>query len=108
MTKQEAINIKEILGKEGYIPVCNEEIKTNDYHLGVGETGIFAGLLDRRGKIWMRKSDVTDEAFRAVAQYLLEQNQLIEFTYRGKRYELAVSEIEEGSEETDAGKIDHE
>ena len=35
--------------------------------------------------------DVTDEAVSAVAQYLLEWGEALEFDYRGGRYRLAVS-----------------
>ena len=50
----------------------------------------------------MHKSDVTNEAFNAVAQYCLEHNEAMNFNYKGKRYRLAVTEIKAESEETDA------
>jgi hypothetical protein len=69
------------------------------YHVGCGITGIFAGTLNKRGDIWVNKSDVTDEAFSAVAQYCVNNNQTMEFCMDGKRYRLAVSEIKGGEEE---------
>jgi len=65
-----------------------------EYHVGCGITGIFAGTLNKRGNMWVNKSDVTDEAISAVAQYLLEHDEALEFNYRGKRYRMAVSKIE--------------
>ena len=49
--------------------------------------------------MWLHKSDVTDEAFNAVAQYCLEHNEAMNFDYKGKRYRLEVTEIKSGSEE---------
>lgn len=67
------------------------------YHVGCGITGIFAGTLNKKGDTWVNKSDVTDEAMGAVAQFLLEHNEAMEFSYRDKHYRLAV-EPQEGSE----------
>ena len=64
-----------------------------EYHVGCGSTGIFAGTINKKGNMWLNKSDVTDEAYNSVAQYILEHNQAMEFDYKGKRYRLAVTEI---------------
>lgn len=69
-----------------------------EYHVGCGITAIFAGTLNKKGGMWVNKSDVTDEAFSAVAQYCLEHKVAMNFDYKGKRYRLAVTEIEEESE----------
>ena len=61
-----------------------------EYHVGCGITGIFAGTINKKGDAWMNKSDVTDEAINAVAQFLLEHEEAMEFNYQGKRYRLAV------------------
>lgn len=61
-----------------------------NYHVGCGITGIFAGTLNKRGDMWVNKSDVTDEAVSAVAQFLLEHEEAMKFNYQGKRYRLAV------------------
>ncbi len=62
-----------------------------NYHVGCGITGIYAGTLNKAGNMWVNKSDVTDEAIKAVAQYLLENKEALDFTYQGKQYRLAVN-----------------
>ena len=69
-----------------------------EYHVGCGITAIFAGKLNKQGNMWLYKSDVTDEAFKAVAQYCLTHNEAMNFDYKGKRYRLSVTEIKEESE----------
>lgn len=69
-----------------------------EYHVGCGITGIFAGTLNKKGDMWTRKSDVTDEAINAVAQFLLEHEEVLEFDYQGKRYRLAVTQAERQKE----------
>lgn len=70
------------------------------YHVGCGITEIYAGTLNKSGNMWVNKSIVTDEAYRAVAQYCIEHNEGMEFNYKGKRYRLYVEEIEAEVEET--------
>ena len=65
-----------------------------EYHVGCGITGIFAGTLNKKGDMWANKSNVTDEAMRAVAQFLLEHKEAMNFNYHGKRYRLAVTQAE--------------
>ena len=65
-----------------------------EYHVGCGITGIFAGTLNKKGEMWVNKSDVTDEAINAVAQFLLEHEEALEFDYQGKCYRLAVTQAE--------------
>ena len=72
-----------------------------DYHVGCGITAIFAGTLNKKGNMWTHKSVVTDEAFNAVAQYCLEHNEAMNFNYKGKRYRLAVTEIQSDKGETE-------
>ena len=60
------------------------------YHVGCGITGIFAGTLNKKGDMWVNRSDVTDEAISAVAQFLLDHKEAATFNYQGKRYRLAV------------------
>lgn len=68
-----------------------------NYHVGCGITGIFAGRLNKKGDMWVEKSDVTDEAVIAVAQFLLEHEETVIFQDQGKRYRLSVqSEVEDG------------
>lgn len=70
-----------------------------EYHVGCGITGIYAGTLNKKGDMWANKSNVTDEAMRAVAQFLLEHKEAMNFNYRGKRYRLAVTQIETEAED---------
>lgn len=69
-----------------------------DYHVGCGILGIYAGTLNKKGNMWLHKSDVTNEAFNAVAQYCLEHNEAMNFDYKGKRYVMQVVPIEESEE----------
>ena len=69
-----------------------------EYHVGCGVFAIYAGTLNKK-KIWLHKSDVTDEEIDAVAQYCLEHNEVMDFDYKGKRYRLEVTEIKSESEE---------
>jgi len=70
-----------------------------EYHIGCGITAIYAGTLNKNKTMWVNKSDVTDEAFNAVAQYCLEHNEALNFDYNGKHYRLEVNEILEESED---------
>ena len=62
-----------------------------EYHVGCGAFGIYAGTLNSKNKsLWQNKSDVTNEAVSAVAQYLLQEDKSLLFTYEGQRYRLSV------------------
>lgn len=50
-----------------------------EYHVGCGMFGIYAGTLMPNKKEWRNKSEVTDEAIRAVRDYLM-----MEFVKDGK------------------------
>lgn len=65
-----------------------------EYHVGCGITDIFAGTLNKKGDMWIHKTSVTHEAISAVAQYLLEHEEALNFNYQNKRYRLCVSELE--------------
>ena len=64
------------------------------YHVACGISEIYAGTLNKKGNMWVNKSVVTDEAFRAVAQYCVEHNEGMKFTHHGKQYLLGVKELE--------------
>lgn len=67
-----------------------------EYHVGCGAFAIYAGTLNSKNKnLWQNKSEVTDEATSAVAQYLLQENKTMRFAYKGKKYKLCVVEEEE-------------
>lgn len=66
-----------------------------EYHVGCGAFAIYAGTLNSRNKnLWQNKSEVTDEAVSAVAQYLLQENKSMVFQYQGKKHRLCV--VKEG------------
>ena len=65
------------------------------YHIGCGAFGIYAGILKPNGTEWRNKTDVTDEAISAAAQYLLQHDESMVFTYKDKRYKIAVTEVDE-------------
>lgn len=69
------------------------------YHVGIGIMGIFAGTITKTNK-WINRSDVTDEALRAVAQFLLEHKQAMEFSYHDKRYLLSVNPVKNETQES--------
>lgn len=69
-----------------------------EYHVGCGLFGIYAGTLNKKGDMWLHKSDVTDEAFNSVAQYCVDHKEALNFSYNGKRYRLEVNEIKEGED----------
>ena len=71
----------------------------SEYHVGCGITGIFAGTLNKKDHMWLHKSDVTNEAFSAVAQYCVDHDVAMNFNMNGKRYKLEVVEIEQGDTE---------
>ena len=41
-----------------------------EYHVGCGIAAIYAGTLNKRGDMWVHKSNVTDEAVMAVMQHM--------------------------------------
>ena len=68
-----------------------------EYHVGCGAFAIYAGTLNSRNKsLWQNKSEVTDEAVSAVAQYLLQEDKSMRFKCKGKRYRLCVIEDGDG------------
>lgn len=45
-----------------------------EYHVGCGAFGIYAGTLNHKNKyMWQNKSEVTDEAIRAVRDYMVNE-----------------------------------
>ena len=64
----------------------------SEYHVGCGAFGIYAGILNKNKTMWKNKSDVTNEALDAVAQYLLQENIIMNFDYKDKKYCLKVEE----------------
>lgn len=59
-----------------------------DYHVAAGIAGIYAGTINKKGDMWVNKSDVTDEALCAVRDYLVNEanaNNAREFGYEWER-----------------------
>ena len=56
---------------------------------------IFAGNVSESGMWSVRKHNVTDTAVGAVAQYLLQKDEEMQFNYKGKKYALRVVELNE-------------
>lgn len=54
---------------------------------------IYAGTVLKNGMWGKVKHDVTDTAVSAVAEHLLKMNELLEFKYAGKTYQLKVTEV---------------
>ena len=45
-----------------------------EYHVGCGAFGIYAGTLEPKNKtLWRNKSEVTDEAIKAVRDYMVSE-----------------------------------
>lgn len=64
-----------------------------EYHVGCGAFAIYAGTLNSKNKtLWQNKSEVTNEAVSAVAQYLLQEDISMKFKYKGKWYKICVVE----------------
>jgi hemin uptake protein HemP len=60
---------------------------------------IYAGSVSKTGLWAKNKVDVTDEAVRAVAQSLLQTEEMLRFSHGGKQYELKVVQLTEGGKE---------
>lgn len=80
-----------------------------EYHIGCGIAGIYAGTLNQKRKdgyqTWRNKSDVTEEAIAAVAQYFKQELKHNEISIRrrytfndGTKVELKLSIVDEDEE----------
>ena len=65
----------------------------SEYHVGCGAFGIYAGILNKNKTMWKNKSKVTNEALDAIAQYLLQENMIMNFNYKDERYCLKVEKV---------------
>lgn len=41
-----------------------------EYHVGCGAFSIYAGTLNKKGDMWLHKSDVTEEAIKSVIGHM--------------------------------------
>ena len=60
------------------------------YSVGCGLFGIYAGILKPNGKEWKEKTDVTMEAMKAVAQYLLDNQKEFHLMNFSKLYSMKI------------------
>lgn len=68
------------------------------YHVGCGMFGIYAGTLNAKGDTWKNKTDVTNEALSAVAQYLLMEEKEFHFSLKDGEYVLKIEKDGEQDE----------
>lgn len=61
------------------------------YHVGCGLAAIYAGTMSKHG-VWKDKSPVTDEAVLAVANFLLDNKEMVTFSAYGKDYCMKITE----------------
>ena len=61
-----------------------------NYHVGLGITGIYAGTLNKKGDMWVNKSDVTQEVLSCAFEYLYNNETEIRATIDGKRYVMRI------------------
>lgn len=47
-----------------------------EYHVGCGAFGIYAGTVNKKGDMWLNKTEVTEEATHAVAQHVKQEMML--------------------------------
>lgn len=66
-----------------------------DYHVGCGYNAIYAGTLIKNSQLWRNKSECTEEAVAAVANYMLLKDSHFEVTINGLAYKLELVRIDE-------------
>lgn len=62
----------------------------DEFHVGCGIAGIYAGHLNKKGDMWLEKSDVTSEALNCVFDYLYTNEKEFRATVDGKRYAMRI------------------
>lgn len=66
-----------------------------EYHVGCGIARIYAGTLNKKGDMWVNKSDVTQEVLNCAFEYLYSNEKEIRATIDGKRYAMRIVPITE-------------
>lgn len=61
----------------------------NEYHVGCGVVGIYAGKLNEDGDTWIHKTDVTKEAIAAVTEHFMRKDNLQPGQWSGVSYNRA-------------------
>lgn len=57
-----------------------------EYHVGCGAFGIYAGTVNKKGDMWLNKSEVTEEATYAVIQYVKQNMTLNKKSIRTDKF----------------------
>ena len=70
-----------------------------EYHVGCGIAGIYAGRLNKKGNMWLDKSDVTDEVLNCAFDYLYINKKELRGEVDGEKYVLRIVLYEEESED---------
>ena len=71
----------------------------SEYHVGCGIASIYAGRLNKKGDMWLSKSDVTQEALGSVFDYLYTNKKELRAKIKGKEYVMRIVPYEEESED---------
>ena len=69
-----------------------------EYHVGCGLFGIYAGTLkkSKESREWKNKTECTNEALCACAQYLFDNKKKFRFEQKGKVYVMRIEELKDG------------
>lgn len=65
-----------------------------EYHVGCGLFGIYAGTLNKKGDMWINKSDVTEEVLDSAFQYLFTNEKVFIAKVEDKEYVMKIDEKE--------------
>lgn len=65
-----------------------------EYHVGCGLFGIYAGTLNKKGDMWINKSDVTEEVLDSTFQYLFTNEKVFIAKVKDKEYVMKIEEKE--------------
>lgn len=57
-----------------------------EYHVGCGAFGIYAGTVNKKGDMWLNKTEVTEEATHAVAQHVKQEMMLEKKSIRTDKF----------------------
>lgn len=66
----------------------------SEYHVGCGLFGIYAGTLNKKGDMWINKSDVTEEVLDSAFQYLFTNEKVFIAKVEDKEYVMKIEEKE--------------
>lgn len=70
-----------------------------EYHVGCGAFGIYAGRLNKKGDMWVSKSEVTDEVLSSAFDYLYYNKKEFIVKVDGKEYVMRIVPNKTESEE---------